>query len=277
MASVVVHAVSESQLQATFKQLPHALLLSGPHGIGLATIAHFYGQATSLTLIPVLPEKDDKVDIEKGTITVEVVRRLYDLTRGIEPKGRLVLIDYAERMAPAAQNAFLKLLEEPAPNTYFVLLSHAPNTLLPTVLSRVQHIELRPVTAEQSNMLLDTLGVADATRRAQLLFIAEGLPAELTRLAGDAKAFEARAAIIKSAREYITGGPYRKLMIAKQYKDSREAALMLLEDALKLLRRTVASKGDVPTLHALERLEIIHGRLSRQGNVRLQLSSAVMV
>lgn len=273
----VVQVASKAQLEAAFRRLPHALLLSGSHGIGLATIARYFSESAKLSLIPVLPEKDEKVDVEKGTITVDVIRRLYDLTRTIEPKGRIILIDYAERMAPAAQNAFLKLLEEPVSNTHFILLSHAPNLFLPTVLSRVQHIEIHPLTQEQSNSVLDALKVDDATRRAQLLFIAEGLPAELTRLARDDKAFEARAAIIKSAREYITGSPYTKLVIAKQYKDSREVALTLLEDALKLLRRTLATNGDTATLRTFERLEVIHGRISRQGNVRLQLSSAVML
>jgi DNA polymerase III delta prime subunit len=273
----VVHPESQRLLDAVLRDSPHAVLISGPLGIGLATVARFYAKQSSAQFMTVLPEKNEKVDLEKGTITVESIRRLYDITRTIEPSGRIVVIDYTERMAPAAQNAFLKLLEEPSEGTQFMLLTHRPELILPTIASRAQHVDLRPITAAQSQAFLDGLGVTDATKRAQLLFIAEGLPAELTRLVSDETAFESRASLVKDARSLVMGSAYERLLLAKKYKDSREAALTLIEDALKLLRRTIASNGDVASLRVLTRLEVIHKRVSEQGNVRLQLSATVMV
>jgi DNA polymerase III delta prime subunit len=273
----VVHPESQRLLDAVLRDSPHAVLISGPVGIGLATVARFYAKQSSAQFMTVLPEKNEKVDLKKGTITVESIRRLYDITRTIEPSGRIVVIDYTERMAPAAQNAFLKLLEEPSEGTQFMLLTHRPELILPTIASRAQHVDLRPITAAQSQAFLDGLGVTDATKRAQLLFIAEGLPAELTRLVSDETAFESRASLVKDARSLVMGSAYERLLLAKKYKDSREAALTLIEDALKLLRRTIASNGDVASLRVLTRLEVIHKRVSEQGNVRLQLSATVMV
>ncbi len=66
-------------------------------------------------------------------------------------------------------------------------------------------------------------------------------------------------------------------MIAKKYKDSRPHSLILIEDAMRLLQRTLASKGDVASLKLLTELEQLHKRLSEQGNVRLQLSAVGMV
>ena len=263
-------------LDAVVRDEPHALLLTGPAGIGLATIASSLYVSGHAQVITVLPEKNEKVDLEKGIITVDSIRRLYDATRTLEPKGRVIIIDYAERMAPAAQNAFLKLLEEPTEGTRFMLLSHQPELLLPTITSRSQQVALRPITAEQSTELLDTLGVQDATKRAQLLFIAQGLPAELTRLVSDDERFDARATVVKDARSLVTGAAYEKLLLAKKYKDSREDALTLLEDALKLLKRTVAANGDAMSLRMLTRFEAIHKRVTEQGNVRLQLSATVL-
>jgi len=259
------------------KDSPHSLLMSGPTGIGLGTIATYVAKQSSAQLITVLPEKNEKIDLEKGSITVESIRRLYDVTRTIEPSGRIIVIDYAERMAPAAQNAFLKLLEEPSEGTRFILLTHQPESMLPTVASRSQKIDLRPITKAQSSALLDELKVTDATKRTQLLFIAEGLPAQLTRFAHDEKAFEERATLVKDARRLVTGTAYDRLLIAKTYKDSRSEALVLVEDALKLLKLTLAANGDAASLKALARFETIHKRLSEQGNVRLQLSASVMV
>lgn len=275
--SLYINKLSEEQLAATKGDAPHALLLTGPVGIGLSSIAYDILAGDTSQLVTVLPEKDDKVNIEKGTITVDSIRRLYDLTRTVEPKGRTILIDYVERMAPAAQNAFLKLLEEPSSTTRFVLLTHQPELLLPTILSRSQRIDIRPVTKEQSEALLDDMKVYDQTRRAQLLFIAEGLPAELTRLVSSEELFTDRASLVKDARTLITGNPYERLLLAKKYKDSREQALTLVEDALKLLKRTIAANGDVASLRMLARLETVHKRLTEQGNVRLQLSATVVL
>lgn len=274
---LAIHPQSQQLLEATLKEKPHALLLTGAPGVGLSTIARHYVASMEGYVLTVLPEKDEKVNIEKGTITVDSIRRLYDATRTIEPHGRVIIIDYAERMAPAAQNAFLKLLEEPSEGTRFILLTHQPAVLLPTITSRAQQVALKPVTPKQSAALLDSLLVTDQTKRTQLLFIAEGLPAELTRLAQDEAAFEARASLVKDARSLVMGSAYDRLLLAKKYKDSREDALTLIGDAMKLLQKTIAASGDAASLRMLTRLELVHQRLSEQGNVRLQLSATVMV
>lgn len=276
----VMHATSQELLENALKTVTHALLLTGKQGIGLSTVIHHYAHKADKTVITVLPEKDEKIDLEKGAITVERIRELYNTTKTIDKKGRIIVIDYAERMGLPAQNAFLKLLEEPTEGTVFVLLSHKPEVLLPTIRSRTQEIALRPVSREQSERLLDNLKVVDATKRTQLLFIAEGLPAELTRLVNDDTYFEARAAIVKDAREFITGAPYKRLLLAKQYKDSRQESLILLEDAMKQLRQTIAndqSGGQEGALKALGELEKLHKRITEQGNIRLQLSSAALL
>jgi len=269
---------SRGHLEAALNAGTHALLLSGAEGVGLMTIARHYANMSGAIVSLVLPEKDEKIDLEKGTITIASVRRLYEQTRTVEPKGRIIIIDYVERMATAAQNAFLKLLEEPIEGTRFILLSHQPQQLLPTIHSRVQHIVLRPITEEASGALLDELSVTDATKRTQLLFIAEGLPAILTRLAQDEGLFKTRAETVKDARTFVTGTPYERLLVAKKYKDTRPGALLLVEDALRMLQRTLEAKSDTNALHMLTRLEGVHKRLTEQGNIRLQLfAAAVMV
>jgi len=271
--SLFVHPETKKALETMKHQRPHAVALVGPSGIGLASLANDYTTDMSSTVITVLPEKDEKIDLARGTITVQSIRRLYDLTRTIEPSGRVVIIDYAERMAIPAQNAFLKLLEEPTEGTSFVLLTHQPELLLPTIRSRVQRIDVRPISRKQSEQLLDELKVTDATKRTQLLFIADGHPAELARLSTDKDLFEARSTLVKDARTYITGALYDRLLIANKYKDSRSDAQILVEDATKLLRLTIASNGDSASLALLTQLEQLHKRLFEQGNVRLQLSS----
>lgn len=274
--TLYINAQSERELQSIRKAAPHALLLTGPEGIGLSTIGKAYANDIAPTVWVVLPEKNDTVDLVAGTITVDSIRRLYDSTKTIEPKGRVIVIDYAERMAIPAQNAFLKLLEEPIAGTTFVLLSHKPELLLPTITSRSQRVDIRPISPQQSEALLDEYAVNDPTIRTQLLFIASGRPAELIRLIKDSDYFASRVAIIKDARSLLSESSYQKLLLAKKYKDDRSTALLLLEDAMKLLRRTVAEKGSESSLRLLERFEQAHRRISEQGNVRLQLSAVAV-
>lgn len=277
MSKPLLHTSTEARLTNIIEDLPQGLLLSGAKGVGLLTIGRYIARLRAMEPVVVLPERQEVVDVEKGTITIESIRRLYELTRTTDHKGRIVIIDYAERMGTGAQNAFLKLLEEPPEGTSFILLSHNPSTLLPTVLSRVNHIEVRPITDEQSEQLLNSLKVVDKTRRSQLLFIAAGLPAELTHLIEDEQYFQARSEIVRDARSYVTGNSYQRLLLAKKYKDDRASALILAEDAMKLLRRTLHTNGDESALMAINQLLTLHERLQANGNLRLQLAAAFVV
>lgn len=271
--AVYIHPVSEKMLRSALAQERHAIMLSGKEGSGLLTIAKEFSRAHKASLQIVQPEKDEKIDLVKGVIGIEQIRRLYDTLRTSPANGRMIVIDYADRMGIPAQNAFLKLLEEPPARTQFMLLSHNPDRLLPTIQSRVEAIEVRPLTPEQSNAVLDELDVTDTLKRTRLLFIAAGLPAELTRLVADESYYEERVKIVKDARTFVTGNPYDRILLAKEYKDSRERALLLLSDAMRQLKDSLVTGGDSATIGALERLEQTYTRLIEQGNVRLQLSS----
>ena len=275
MANIHLHPATRAQIEVLGKDLPQSLLISGQVGVGLAIVAKYI--ATEVGALPqiVLPEKDEKVDLEKGTISVDIIRRLYAATKTVESGKRIIIIDYAERMGAQAQNAFLKLLEEPGKNTYFMLLTHEPGRLLPTIRSRTQQLDVRPVTKEQSEEVLDGLKVFDAKKRSQLLFMASGLPAELHRLVADEKYFESRAQIVRDAQQFLKGSQYERLVLAQQYKDSRGQALLLLDDAMKLLQKNIAG-GRTDLIVKIDELLKAYERIATNGNVRLQLA-AVMV
>lgn len=272
MANIVLHPATRAQIDLMCRDLPQSLLLSGKYGVGLAEAARYIAQTLGVTPLFVLPEKDEKVDIEKGTISVDVVRRLYATTKTVASQPRIIVIDYAERMGAQAQNAFLKLLEEPGHNTHFIILAHNTSQLLPTIRSRVQAVEVRTVRREDSEALLDTLGVNSPQKRSQLLFMAEGLPAELTRLFTDDTYFEARAQVLRDAKQYLEGSLYDRHTIAMRYKDSRQSALLLLEDAMKLIQRNV-SQGKGQLIGTVDELLRAYEVISGNGNIRLQLAA----
>ena len=276
MSNVYIHPYTTRQLDILIHDLPQSIVFTGPEGVGLSASVQYISEALKIKPVYILPEKDEKIDVEKGTITVDIIRRLYGTTKTIETNKRLIVIDYAERMGTQAQNAFLKLLEEPGVNTHFILLTHSLSSLLPTVRSRVQVTEVKPIDNTQSGQLLDELGIHDATKRAQLLFIASGLPAQLTLYATDDKIFEKRAQLIRDARTYLQGTVYDRLKIAAALKDDRQQALTMLLDAMKLLQGSLKSGQNPEQVKKIGTLLKVYERIDANGNVRLQLASAMV-
>lgn len=276
MTAPIIHPASELTLSLLMKDLPQSLLISGDLGVGLGTIARYIAAEVGDTTFTVLPEKDDKVDIEKGVISVDSIRRLYQQTRSIHRGKQIIVIDYAERMGHQAQNAFLKLLEEPGEGVYFILVTHVPTRLLSTVTSRAQSFEVRRVTHAQSEAFLDTLTVGDSTKRTQLLFMADGRPAEMARLVADDAYFENRATIVRDARDLLQASTYKKLLVAHKYKDTRDGALTLLLDACSILRRSISANPQENLIAQIDALLFAHQKIQANGNIRLCLARLVV-
>ena len=162
--------------------LPQAILLEGQKGVGLYTIARtIAGQSIGAVIQPT--DVDGKPDTgPKGMIRLAQIRELQQYARGKSTDIRVFIIDDADKMNGQAQNTFLKLLEEPGEHIRFILTSHQPYLLLPTVLSRVQRVVITPISILDSQHFIKKLGVTDPKKTQQLLYIASGRPAELSRL-----------------------------------------------------------------------------------------------
>lgn len=203
------------QAIATFRdgldggRLHHAWLISGPEGVGKALFA---GKAALRVLAegagpPVDPPGLDVPDhhpsaklIEAGShpdlmrlerlpkesgtdlarsITVEQVRglqRLFSTTASMSP-WRAVIIDAIDDLERPAANALLKNLEEPPPNSLFLLVSHAPERLLPTIRSRCRQLRLSPLDdAAMTSALQAALPDADSSEIAALREAGQGSP-----------------------------------------------------------------------------------------------------
>ena len=255
--------------------LPHALLLDGPTGIGLLTVAtHIAGKQLASIVQPT--DKTGNIDTIKGSIKATQIRNLYDATKGKTLSRQIFIIDDADKMVAAAQHSFLKLLEEPAPNVHFILTSHHSNKLLATVLSRVQRHTLRTISTEESRALLTSLGINDEKQMSQLLFLASGRPAELIRLASSSVEFTGRIHSITDARDLLQGDALAKLSVIVKYQNDRAGALQLISAAQTILAHSMKNNEPQALIATASQLATAYDRIAANGNVKLQLATVVV-
>lgn len=258
--------------------MPQALGVFGVSGSGLLMAAKYLASQVGAVPEIVYPEKKDEIDLESGSITIDIIRRLQTMTRTKTSSRRCIVIYMADTMKHEAQNAFLKLLEEPADNISFVLLAHNSDRLLPTVISRLQRITIRPITTEQSDMLLTRLKVDDPKKRQQLLFLADGKPSRLSKLSNDDELFESETKALLAARKFVQGSLYDRLVICQSIKSSKLEAERLVDYSIRLIKHDIATKktAEDQAISQLKRLERAAGRLKSNGNPRLALAAAVL-
>ena len=88
---------------------------------------------------------------------------------------RVCIVDCAEDLAAAGANALLKVIEEPPPRSIFLIVSHAPQRVLPTIRSRSRRLLLRPLSDEDVGAAIASLGAPWSDMPGDLLAKARGL------------------------------------------------------------------------------------------------------
>ncbi len=147
------------------KRLAHAYLFVGPRGTGKTSTARILAKALNCTGGPKAdfnPEEDVCIEIAEGRSLdvleidgasnngVEQVRDLRESVRFAPARGqfKIYYIDEVHMLSNAAFNALLKTLEEPPPHVKFIFATTEANKILPTILSRCQRFDLRPIPTE---------------------------------------------------------------------------------------------------------------------------------
>ncbi|MBQ9394559.1 MAG: DNA polymerase III subunit delta' [Proteobacteria bacterium] len=173
--------------------LHHALLFSGPSGVGKAMLARAFVQA-------MFCEKSDEqslsrcltchncnrikakihpdvIEIEEtaATIKIEVIRDLQSrlVYAPYESARRFVLIHDIHKMQEAAANCFLKTLEEPPESTTFILMTNQIQRIIPTIISRCQSVRFAPFGMNDVADFLVSKGVSQ-TEATQIAVMSGG-------------------------------------------------------------------------------------------------------
>jgi DNA polymerase-3 subunit delta' len=171
-------------------RLHHAWLIGGAQGIGKATLAYRVARSIldpqkgrdraspsldvppdshvarqvaalshpNLSVLRRAPATDKKGP--SATIPVEAVRRALGMFGSTAANGgyRVCIVDSAEDLTISSANALLKVIEEPPPRSIFLIVSHAPQRVLPTIRSRCRRLLLRPLENHHTSAAIASLG-----------------------------------------------------------------------------------------------------------------------
>jgi DNA polymerase III subunit delta' len=229
------HRDAELALRNAYRsgRIPHAWLIGGAQGIGKATLAYRMARfvlahrdalaadvqrAETLWVDPSDPvarhvaagahgglltlerSLNDK-GVMRTVITVDETREtisFFGSTAAVEG-WRVCIVDTVDELNPNAANALLKVLEEPPRQSLFLLVSHAPARVLPTIQSRCRKLALRPLAtadviqaaAQAANIAVDDPALAEAAEASD-----GSVARALTLLDGDAIKLQQRTAAL---------------------------------------------------------------------------------
>lgn len=184
------------------ERMHHAWLLSGAKGLGKRAFARAAAAELVRTAGAPVPDIDAHPDIHvldhlpanddeakkkaegkpyqtKRNITVDQVRAMIRrlATKPTLGDRRAIVIDPADDMEKGAVNALLKALEEPPAGTYFLLVTHQPGRLLPTIRSRCRVLRFAALGAEELDAVIRRdAPQADAAARSAAIAAAQGSP-----------------------------------------------------------------------------------------------------
>ena len=291
-------SVAEAALLEAYRsgRLPHAWILGGRPGIGKATLAwrmarfllahpdpastevqnatdlavpathpaaRLITSSSSPDLVALRREWNDKTDRHFTEIRVEDVRKALHMFRHASGSGgwRIAIIDSADDLNRSGANALLKLIEEPPQRSLFLIISHQPGRLLPTIRSRCRKLFLEPLGPADIAAAIRAQGGALAATKDDVMERAirdaEGSVQETLRMLGAAgSGFTARVEAMLNRLPLVDWNAVQNLAEELTGRKGDESYAVFVETVLRWLTRSVRAGAEAGALRLAPLAEV---------------------
>jgi DNA polymerase-3 subunit delta' len=268
----VGHEAAEAALAEGLKggRMHHAWLITGPKGVGKATLAFRAARvALGARITGPRPLDVDPHDPVARRIAANAHADFFLLERGLNERGKLrrdisaeearkvggffalssavggrrvAIVDAVDDLNRFGANAILKTLEEPPDKALLLLVCHAPGGVLATIRSRCRRLDLRPLSAED----MATVVEADA----ETLRLAAGRPGRAHALMSAGKGAQTLSHTIQGALSRIGQEGGRPLLEMAAASGGEERLALTLDAVEDWIRRAAASAAGAPLADA---------------------------
>lgn len=248
----------------------HAYLITGPDRIGKTTLARAFvmalnctgddppcGHCRACTLIAKNAHPDVtfvESETAGSTLKIEQVRDLQQMLalRPYEARYRVAILRRFHEANPAAANALLKTLEEPAPNAVLILTANAAEDLLPTIVSRCQPLHLRPLPVQTVREALEQRWGAEASTAHTLAQLSGGRIGWAVGALSDPAELDQRNAALELLEEALSGSRRTRFALVERLSLEKSTLLTLLDLWLGYWRDAllIASRSRTPITNA---------------------------
>lgn len=283
--ALILHAETRKQLAAVVERPPQALIINGPSGVGKTSVV----LALAQQLLAADPETYRYFKRIAGSEGIETVRQLQAFmalrTVGTSTRiDRIAVIEDAEQLSVEAENALLKILEEPPLGALMVLTTSQPQQLLPTIHSRSQMLTILQPDREALQTYFIQLG-HDAPQVAQAVQLGQGLPGTVAAILGQEDDNTTRQAV-EQARDVLRASGFDRVAmvdaLAKQKPLAIETVHMVGQMAEGALKQLASTRPDdaIKRAHNWQRiLQAAHdteSRLVANGQTKLVLTDFML-
>lgn len=171
-----------------------------------------------------------------------------------ESACKVMLIWCPERMHPSAANALLKILEEPPPQTFFFLISYAADNLLPTILSRTQHVHIPLLTDDELHGYLHNMNPQNNLE--EVVRLADGNLSLALRLLNQKESTH-YTLLTQWLRACYKKDYARLVQMAEEFHAlDRMSQLMFVRYGLSIMRESVIAMSGAYSLHRVQEKEL---------------------
>ncbi|PKM81478.1 MAG: DNA polymerase III subunit delta' [Firmicutes bacterium HGW-Firmicutes-14] len=319
LAKIISHSRTKKLLLNVLNEnrVAHAYLFHGPQGVGKRSIASAFaagilcpestGDAcgTCSVCTRVLENKFPDFSImaaQGNNIKIEQIR---ELQRNAQFKPyaagkKVYIIDGAEHMTRDAANCLLRILEDPPPDTVFLLITANLYSLLPTIISRCQMVSMTKAPAGEIEQMLIESRHIDPEKARLLALLSDGLPGKALEMAGDEDESELRKTVFQLNEKINLGNVGELLKTAEELEKNREKLPGILEqmllwyrdkliwsktgdeqlilnvDKIDLLKKGSGDQTWKPAARSIEEIFAAKNRISQNANIRLTLEVLLM-